>query len=370
MRYQPLLSAVALAATTPLIAQGIVLPPAATSADARANGPLAGASISGRQQFLLGAGRLAPIAGSTISSIAFRRDSAFRAALNGGGGTVTISLSTIAKAPLSASPVFAENRGSRVVQVYSGPITIPPSAALTGNATASWNSSDTIVIPFTTSFDYSGGTLCVEIDGRQVATQESDFWPIDHDYEDAGGTAQVVGSGCGRFASPFPETASAWGNLLRIGSTLRLTTMGQPGTPAILLLGATRRQLPAPLAFLGAPGCGLYIDAPAITLTTTLNTPAQPGRPGFGNLRLQLPVDGALQGASLYAQWADIEIALPAAQWSNAAGITTTNALDLTISAIPSTLDGAVVLARTTTTGSFPATGDVRVDIVPVVRLQ
>ena len=97
---------------------------------------------------------------------------------------------------------------------------------------------------------------------------------------------------------------------------------GVANVPCALFLGTSRSTfagltLPFSLGFLGAPGCDLNSSIQAFMVATTSGQ-------GTGTVKMGIPSDPALEGATLYMQWALYD------KGANPAGLTTTAGLVVT----------------------------------------
>ncbi len=173
---------------------------------------------------------------------------------------------------------------------------------------------------------------------------------------------QKVGVPCGDTTSRIGVTANTRARNLAPGSSLLVSTFGEPGTSGLLALGSTATQVP--LAAFGAPGCTLYLQPVAtlpfaFPLTGTLDAEH--------TIALALPGSTGLLNAVFFAQAINLET--PGR--SNPAGLTTTNALRLQVGSVPPPATMTVVATRAVAAGApWPATGDVFVSRGPVLRFD
>ena len=193
-------------------------------------------------------------------------------------------------------------------------------------------------------------------------------WWVDYVREADVGTVFPYGQPCGAATTGWPQTQNAWGANLIPGGTFCLWAVGQPNTPAILLLGAQPASIP--LGPIGATGCTLLVQ-PQIELPVgTYWRPDPTGIWPFHTLTvpIDIPSNPALLSVRFFSQFANLELG---SSTSNPAGLTLTNALDLTTGArmppgsISTVVTGAVPLAM-----PFPATGRVDVSRGPVLRFE
>jgi hypothetical protein len=262
--------------------------------------------------------------------------------------------------------VFAENRGSTVVQVFRGRVSLPTSPALTDRYVG-WSPPNAVNIPFSTPFPYVGGNLCVEIDGQSIPGA-SCFRPFDYEYEGQPGIVTIYGTACGNYAGRYSADVSP--SNLRLSTTASFHSWGQPNTPGAMMIGDLKYFPGIDLDPLGATGCDLYLR-PTITLPAAFGIPVRTGEPGTGRVTFRFPSSTAFMGAMLWVQWANIEVGLPREEWSNPLGLTTSNGLELTISSFPPALGMATVLSDVVVQGgAFPSTGHANVTKAPTLRFD
>jgi hypothetical protein len=322
------------------------------------HGTLPGVWQARRAQILLPAARLTALANHTVEALTFRRDGRLSASLPGGSFDLTLRLATSPRAPREASPAFADNLANTTT-VFTGRIAVPAAPPISGSA--SFNDPlQTIHIPFTVGFAYTAGTLVLDLHGNNPSAP-NDLWPIDYALDRHNAVASTRGVGCGRWSAPRGETAAVAHEQLLPGGTARFVTWTNAYSPALLILGVIPTSFD--LSAFGATGCHLYAD-PMVTLLTAA---ADRGSgPGIANLRLQLPAVDQLLGSSLIAQWAHLEVGTA----SNPLGLTTSNALDLTLATSLPTLGSAMVTSLPTTGQAIPTHGDVSFSRAPVLRLS
>ncbi|MCA8956864.1 MAG: hypothetical protein KDC87_12375 [Planctomycetes bacterium] len=322
-----------------------------------------------RQQILIDPVRLGGLAGRTLTGFSFRRDLGRAEALSGGQISLDVRLSVGVTAARDCSQVFVANAPAvSQMQVFTGIVTVPNSPPL-GSNPAPWGVQNSVSVSFASGFKYTGGTLCIELDGRPVPGKEPDFWYVSQEVGVAGGgSATPFGVSCSTF-HVGGESLIVEAKGLQLGSTMRSFVVGRPGSSPLLLVGASSHPSGVDLSPTGALGCSLYVSAyVAIGLTYS---PQLPGFPNaFANLELQIPSRGIQPGTRLFLQSADLETALPSSQWTNAAGLTTSNAVDLRVASTPPVLGMASVTSRPVDAAQpMPATGEVDVERAPVLRL-
>lgn len=349
--------AVAVVASLGAQVQTVTVPAQAELRDG--SGVLDGASFgrAGRLQIVLGESHLAGAVGATLQALRLRRDGA-RFDLRPGAAVVTVSASASRMLdPDRPSPLFAANHSGSPTVLFQGTVVLAAAPGLTDRHAATWQVPDSVTIPFASPFLYAGGALCLQLDILPVSGNASSWWPIDAERSGPAGRASTRGQACGATAGLADRPASVDARTLRIGSTVVFSTLGIPSTTAVLVLGATTVG-PIDLGFLGAPGCKLHV-LPEATLTAPVSAAILPGRPGAANVAVPLPHEPRLLGARLHSQWL----------LAGAIGLTTTNALDLEVSPIATSLNASVV-AGGATVPPLPDVGRVDASVVPVLQLD
>ncbi|MCC6673379.1 MAG: hypothetical protein IT458_20140 [Planctomycetes bacterium] len=318
-----------------------------------------------RDAYLLDAAHLPGLSGRNLVGLDLRRDLGRAVALAGGAAQLEIHVSHAAASADAPEPAFDANHGADRTLVFRGTVQVPNSP-VPGPAPDPWGSGNAVSVDFTTPFAYRGGTLCVEVVGRTVAGQVAADWPVDAAVRVAPGTTTEVGTGCGALGLVGPS-AVVGESRLQPGSTALLEASGKANTPGLLFVGVQEIPGGADLSGLGMTGCRLHV-APAVTLPALYQPSVSTRMPGLATASLRLPRDPALAGASLWFQWLDLETSLPPSQWSNALGVSLTNAVRATIAAVPAA-GFATVSADLGPTG-LPAEGQVSSGRIPVLRLR
>ena len=348
----------AIVAMSPMLVaqQYHVVPSAYATSDAVSFNSVAGACCAGRQQTLIEASHLTALVGRTITAIEFRRTSA-NETYQGGAAHLDVSLSLAPHDPLDCSRTFDDNVGPAPVQVFSGTVTIPTSPGVATQA-VNWSSQNTIRVPFTVPFQYSGGPLCIDIVGNPIAGQEANWWMADAEFEDLSGAVLEIGTGCGLYGGPSGRWADVAERSLVAGGHAHMFAYGTPYGLAIAAIG-DKSPVGMPLSALGFnsnPGCALFLSniylLEAMLFVPDPN-PALGPRGGRADLELKLPATSAALGFRMTTQWLD---------WSQMA---TSNAIEWTVApAIPS-LGMALVEGH-----PQEPTGRVGVHIAHVLRFE
>lgn len=344
-----------LAASASAFAQTLTVPAAAFGRDGTGVLDGAGFERAGRLQIVLGESHLASAVGASFRALRLRRDgSPFD--LRSGAALVTLTASASSQIDAERpSPTFALNHGGTPTTLFAGTLPLPAAPRLQDRNAARWLAPDCVTIPFSAPFPYAGGTLCLQLDIVPVSGNASSWWPVDAERDGTPGIAVTRGQACGAVIADRPASVDV--RALRVGSTVRFSTLGTPGSIAVLVLGSATVG-PIDLAFLGAPGCKLHV-LPEVTATASTSAAIVPGRPGAASLAVMLPNESRLAGAELHTQWLIVD----------GSRLTTTNALDITVSAAVPALHASTVAAASASP-SLPTVGRVDASLVPVVQLD
>ncbi|MHC4515031.1 MAG: hypothetical protein ACYS5W_15185, partial [Planctomycetota bacterium] len=230
-----------------------------------------------------------------------------------------------------------------------------------------WGSKNSFHVKFSTTYQYGGEALCIDLVGTHSAMTGTSFWFVDFEYDASGGSVVKLGNGCKMKSLGFGTPAYASAPQLRIGSTARLTALGRRGTSALLVLGATNYQPGKPIA--GAPGCFIYVQPLLVFPAGPYFDFPYPGMPAYLNVTAQIPLARSLMGTRTFAQFANNETMLAQGSWTNPAGMTTSNGLALTISSVPPTLGMSMVRSYAVNPATTtPSWGIVDVSKAPVIR--
>jgi hypothetical protein len=330
------------------LSQGhLVIPAAYATSDANRLLSIPGATLQLREQTIIGAAHLTSLVGKQLKAIEFRRN-ATATTFDAGAANLTIKISSMAAPTYDCSRTFGSNEGTDVLQVFSGQVTLPTSPPEPGPNVA-WTSDNVIRIDFTTPFPYNGGRLCVDITGSAVAGLEAENWIPDARGEDAKGTFQNIGGGCGSYAShAYVDEYS-----LVVGNRASFTTLGTPHPFFAFAITGQPLSFGLPLSAFGipAPGnCELMTSLDVLASVPMINYPGT--AMGYGRWELDIPNNAALQGLGFTTQWFDYGTQA------------TTDALSWTIGAAPS-LDMATVSGETTS-----PEGRVVPNIAHVIRFE
>jgi hypothetical protein len=348
--------------TLALAQQAVIVPPTHATADAGSMAWVAG-SVDLRQQILIDGVHLAPLVGTSLTSLTFRRDTSHRGALAAFTGDVVLSLSTSPHASSAqTSETMAANAGADERLVFRGPMVAPASPAPLG-ATVPWDAQNTIEIAFTQPFPYRGGTLCIDLRGMPVGANA--WWPVDVAQDLTAGQVRYVGASCHdpQIVATVDKTRThtVSESTLIVGNSVRSFARGTPNALASLLVGLRELTPPVDLGAVGAPGCRLSIEPLAALPTQQVSAPIVPALVhigGYVSATLHVPSDGALFDAQFALQWLE---------WQGGR-IATSNAAVCTIARTVPTLGMAVVSARYEG-GAPPARGRVDRTTGYVVRL-
>jgi hypothetical protein len=218
--------------------------------------------------------------------------------------TLTLASTGVPLPEHASESSFAANRGSASQATVLTGVTLPAVTPTTPTF---------VDLPLAAPFlRPAGQPLLVELDvtvvsfggfspkwATQVHEFPSQFWDP---------TEQVLGNGCvagdmaTKVAASFPPREEAVWKFF--GS--------QPaGTPAVLLLGLSDQHygvlpLPIDLAYLGAPGCSLYVSVDAVQLTFGITTAWTPHPTMFGG-KVLLPRHPSFAGTRISGQFAILD---------------------------------------------------------------
>lgn len=329
--------------------------------------PMPGLRGAFREQVLIDAARLVPLRGKRLLGLVVRRN------LDGSplvGGTVdwTVHLSTTATPPAEASPVFADNAAAaQQTLVFRGAVVVPDSP-IPATPLDPWSPTNAFAVTFTPSvnFVYAGGTLVLDLTGTPRQAGAPHFWYVDQEEDPVQGAVTSFGLTCSTFHASGQTLTAQPG--IQIGNPLRLVGFSRPGASSLLLLGAA---IPGgfDLGVTGAPGCFQHVGA-ALAVGLVERGVLPNFYAACTNFELRVPPAAPLLGTSVCAQMADLETGLPKAQWTNAAGLTTSNALRLDLAKQAPALGLATVRSDEVESNKpFPDRGDVDVRRGPVLRL-
>lgn len=341
-------------------AQDLIVPGAHASLDAPGVGDVPGFMQRFRQQIILDGDLFTARTGQSIHAITFRRDGKDQRAFSGGRARLKVIVSAGGNGPRDAVASFSANHGAASAVVFDGEVQIPASPALTDRNAATWQSPHAVSLTFSTPYAYSGGPICIDIEGEPVTGASAEWWPVDSFTQPGVGSVVKVGQACAPRSSA--STSGAW---LQIGASVRLIASGQGGSAGLAVLGS-RLATPIDLGFLGAPGCLVHVS-PDVLLPSVFSVPPQPDMPGDAQIVLPMPWSSSLLGMTVHNQWLNVQ--RPDAR-TNPAGITTSNALGLTVSAahLPPVV-ATTVRSGLTPVGPIPAHGLVLPGRAPVVQI-
>ncbi|MEM7200492.1 MAG: hypothetical protein AAF628_09525 [Planctomycetota bacterium] len=347
----------------PRAQQWVVVPSQYDGQEGTSGGTVAGFSARFREQILVSGTALQALQGEEIDSLWFRRDDLFGKTLLSSWSNIKVTVAPALLPPTAPSRVFVENLGAPSQVVFDGLLPLDGSSA--PPSPAPWATPFVAMVPFDTTYSYTGGDLCIEIEGTPDYPPLDFVWWVDVAHLAAVGSVQHVGSPCGAPAAENALTADAWGRNMVPGATFTMVSFGRPGTPGVMLLGA---PLPTPLslAFMGASGCELYL-LPTLQILGQHSAPVGGGAvaaPLFWDVHL--PVHPGFLGAQFRVQFANLETGSGS---SNPARITTTNALDITLGGSLPSGPISVVKSEAVPDGApLPDFGMVSVSRGPVLR--
>lgn len=354
----------------PLVSQSnlLKLSPQYDNVSAPSAAPLPGLNGGFRQQILISASRLVGLQSRSLNGLQFRRDLDYAGAQRGGEMDLLVRVSSAQVAPDKAEELFAQNSGFASI-VFQGRVVVPDSPVV-GTAPVPWSAINSVVIPFSTAYPYTGGNLCVDIEGRPLTGNEPEFWYVDHELGGSGGIVTPIGKSCSSFRDASDQSLYADSMSLQIGSSMRLTGLGRPGASPLMLFGASAIPGGIDLSLIGAAGCSQYVNY-FLTLGLSYRPPQQYLGGSFTHFETQIPPQKILLGAKVYVQFADLETSLPRSSWTNPIGLTTTNGLELRIAlAGPSVGMSTVTSHVVGASDPMPLRGQVDVEAAPVMRVM
>lgn len=311
--------------------------------------------VDQRTQVLVGASHLTSMIGQNIEAIEFRRSAATEI-FTGGAINLTMKLSIAPHEPLACSNVFSSNIGPNPSTVFNGQITIPTSQANAG-PTVTWITNNVVRIPVSPAFNYSGGTLCIDIVGQPTSSQGSPWWPADAAFEHIPGTFVDIGGGCGGIGGTQGNWSTIESPSLVVGGHAKMIAHGTPYGLAIAAIGTQSSPIPlSSLGFTPPTACSLLVFPVDILIPMLFVPDTQPAysqNGGRADLSIKIPNIPGAQGLTLTTQWFD---------WTQQA---TSNALTWTIAASVPTLDMASIEGHPLSTK-----GSTSVHIAPVLRFE
>ena len=344
--------------------QAFVVPVQNTAAEGLGQRRLAGFGADVRQQIIVSAEHLKPLAGRALVGLSFRRDRGLNIPFEGGWVALSLSLSTSRRLAANPSYIMAENVGSDQTEVFSGKLELPSSGVLSAEI-APWDTSTTAHLVFSLPFPYHGGDLCIELRPLfNLPVTDISRWPVDAAVNPTGGSVEVVGPSCSTFLgapSEFgPTQSSVSARDLVIGHSARFSMRGTPNGGAMFLIGS-QLEPALDLGMLGLPGCLLQVSPSSRIYVTSFAPPIVDWAPEFGgraNATLEIPASTSLLGAEFYSQWVDM-----------GPPIMTSNTLHITISSDLPTLGMSIVSAPYEGT-TPPQIGHVSIDVGQVMRFD
>jgi hypothetical protein len=365
-----LLSVLAFAATSAAGVRGpaqatLVVPASAAATEANSAGILPGLAGRFRQQILISDAPLLAARGKAITGLRFRRDDLFGKQFDQSSAQLRVVMSRARRPVAQPSPAFADNAGLSPVVVFDGVVTLPANWA--APVPAPWTAPFTVEVPFSTAFPYSSGDICLDIEGTPINPPPSFFWWVDYEHEADVGSVTHLGTACGAAVQEHVTTAAASARALVPGNTMSVLTVGRPSSVGILMVGVRLTQ-PVSLAFLGAPGCSLYVQPlvhlPILYPATTISH----GTFAATLLDIHIPAQSSLLGGRFAAQGLNLE---PPHAQSNSAGLTTTNGLEIRLAGLPPAGTLSIVRSEAVAASEpFPTTGRVSVSRGPVMQLD
>lgn len=213
---------------------------------------------------------------------------------------LTLSVSTSPFSASEMSPVFANNHGADLKQVFSGTLKWPAEAKMAPGPTKF-----VYAIPFQQSFLYLGnnGDLCYDVQRLSSGPNNNSLFFMDAASGAVGSPSQrvsVIGTGC---SNPAGNNDVYFYNGFVPGSNYArlLLYNAANNSPAWWSVGNVANP-GLDLAFLGAPGCKLYHNNLIIVAGMTSNSAT--AYKGRWQQVLSIPNNPAFNGATFLSQFA------------------------------------------------------------------
>ncbi|HMQ22760.1 MAG TPA: hypothetical protein PKE00_09745, partial [Planctomycetota bacterium] len=154
-----------------------------------------------RIQILVDASQLAGLRGSRLVRLSFRKEvvaADMYERLRGGEVTpMVVNASFTDTKAASPSPVFRDNHGSNVVEVFRGTVTLPKVTSDEDRAVASFDAIEAPTLHFTQPLPIvAGKNLCLDFETYPASAGHAWEWPIDAEVHRVAGTARAIGQAC------------------------------------------------------------------------------------------------------------------------------------------------------------------------------
>lgn len=235
-----------------------VVPALAQSAYGGSLAMLPGADVDGRLQVIVDEPHLGLTrVGQQITTLRFRRERKRLRSVAGGDVTMLVRMGPAAHPATEARPFFTSNFDAAAglpTTVFQGVVSFP-STTLAAPAQPDWTpASDTIVIQLSQPYRYTGGSLCIELEGTATASGPG-TWIIDAVAENLHGIANEIGPGCGDSGKLTVSTSC-----LVAGSTADFIGRGPIGQNAVLMFGEPLTPLDLGGLGLADAGCTLHVQ--------------------------------------------------------------------------------------------------------------
>ncbi|MCB9888872.1 MAG: hypothetical protein H6836_04795 [Planctomycetes bacterium] len=213
---------------------------------------------------------------------------------------LTLSVSTSPLAAAHMSPVFANNVGADVKQVFSGTLNWPAENKNSPGPTAF-----VYTIPFQSTFLYVSANGDINFDVQRLAAgantnslffMDAAALPITSKPQ----STSSLGAGCS--TPPGNNIQLFYGNWIPGANYARLLLYNAAASsPAYWSVGIGQQTPPIDLTVIGAPGCNLYHTNNVLVPGSTSNSTSPYG--GRWDQVFQIPNDPKLGGQTFYSQF-------------------------------------------------------------------
>lgn len=286
------------------VAQVVVNPPTAATVEgnSRISFPWGQGATDMRYQQICSLSTI-PTATGLLKQIAHRRDN--DAIVASGNYTawnpaLTLAVSTSPMPAAHMSPVFADNVGKDVKQVFSGSLKWPAQTKMPPGPT-----SFAYTIPFQSTFLYlsANGDITLDVQRLQSGANNNRLFFMDALAGSISSKPQQVtslGAGC---SNPTGKNTVLFYNNWIPGSNFArlLLYNAANNSPTFWSVGLNPQSPPLDLAVIGAPNCRLYHDNIVLVSGQTSNRPTP--YTSRWEQRFRIPNDPRLAGASFYSQF-------------------------------------------------------------------
>ncbi len=257
---------------------------------------------------------------AVIEEIAWRHAATAGQPSPGHTAQVVVRIAQTPEEPERMGYRFSGVMGPNPVEVYRGPVVLPPVTA--NGAVRPFD----VVIPLTTpfAFDPQRGNLAVDV---EVQNPFSAGWPRDaRDVRTrTNGSFQVIAAPCPNSAGfPMTQRVTAVDNCVP-GGVVQTFVAGTIYTaPSVVTWVGIASPSPLDLTPIGAPGCTFAVEPWAVLPAV----PVFPATTSFGYAWAEYPIPNQpqLAGASFASQWFELD-----APPNNTLGVVLSDAIEITL---------------------------------------